>query len=188
LQELEDGGWRRASDGRLLNASGQQVQIELRGNEPDEKELAFVAAGWRQLGLDVTEYIPPSALARDNEFKSKFPGLETRARSTGDEIFVSFDGRLGPSPANRWRGANTAHYANPSLDRLIDKLESTIDEREQGLVLREMGELMASDLPALPAYVRSIFAAVRTGVRALDDYAFGQTGTFARQAHPWDRD
>jgi len=188
LQELEDAGWRRGSDGKLQNAAGQQVQIELRGNEPDEKELAFVAAGWRQLGIDVTEYIPPSALARDNEFKSKFPGLETRARSTGDEIFVSFDGRLGSSPQNRWQGANTGHYANPAMDRLIDKLESTIDEREQGLVLRDMGETLATDLPALPAYFRSIFAAVGKGVRALDDFAFGQTGTLARQAHLWDRD
>jgi peptide/nickel transport system substrate-binding protein len=188
LQELEDAGWRRGSDSKLLNPAGQQVQIELRGNEPDEKELAFVAAGWRQLGIEVTEYIPPSALARDNEFKSKFPGLETRARSTGDEIFVSFDGRLGSSAQNRWQGANTGHYANSALDRLIDKLEGTIDERGQGQVLKEMGEILATDLPALPAYFRSIFAAVGKGVRALDDYAFGQTGTLARQAHLWDRD
>jgi peptide/nickel transport system substrate-binding protein len=188
LQEFENAGWRRGPDGALLNRAGERVQIELRGNEPDERELAFVAAGWRQLGLEVSEYIPPSALARDNEFKSKFPGLETRARSTGDEIFVSFDGRLGSSPQNRWQGANTGHYANPALDRLIDKLESTISERDQGLVLKEMGGILADDMPALPSYFRSIFAAVGKGVRALDDYAFGQTGTFARQAHLWDRD
>ncbi|MBM2809687.1 MAG: hypothetical protein HW416_446 [Chloroflexi bacterium] len=188
LQEFEEGGWRRAPDGRMMNRVGQQVQFELRGNPPDGPELAFVSAGWRELGMDVVQYQPPEALGRDNEFKSKYPSMETRARSTGDEIFVSFDGRLGSSAENRWQGANTSHYANPSLDLLIDRLESTIDSRQQGLVLKEMGEILADDVPALATYYRAIFGAVVKGVKALDDYSTGATGTMARNSHLWDRD
>lgn len=189
LQEFADGGWRRGSDGRMLNRAGEQVQLEVRGNEPDEKELAFVSAGWRQLGFEITEYIPPSRLARDNEFKSKYPTMETRARSTGDAIFISFDGRLVSSAENRWQGANTSGYTNPALDRLSDRLQFTIDEREQGQMLRDMGEILATDLPAMPTYYRTIFAAVGKGVRALlDDYAMGATGSLARNAHVWEKD
>ena len=151
-------------------------------------ELAFVAAGWRQMGIDVREYIPPSALGRDNEFKSKFPAMEASAKGSGDDIFVRFDSRLRSGPENRWQAGNAAHYANPALDRLLDRLGATIDERDQGLVLRDIGELAATDLPALATYFRTVFAAVSKGVRALDDYAAGATGTLARNAHLWERD
>ncbi|MBM2810323.1 MAG: hypothetical protein HW416_1082 [Chloroflexi bacterium] len=129
IQEFDAGGWRRAADGRLMNAAGQQVQLELRGNQPDMTEIAFEAAGFRQLGIDVTEYIPSEAVSRSSEFKAKFPALETTARSTGDEIFIVFDSRLWATPENRWEGSNRLHYANPALDRLIDGLASTIGSR-----------------------------------------------------------
>jgi peptide/nickel transport system substrate-binding protein len=190
LQEFGDGGWRRAGDGRMVNRAGEQVHLELRGSLPDEKELAFEAAGWRQLGFEVTEYIPPSSLARgDAEFISSFPTMETRARGSGEDIFVSFDGRLVSSLQSRWEGANTSGYANPALDRLLDRLYVTVDAREQGLMLKEVGELFAADLPAIGTYFRTVFAAVGKGVRALsDDYATGATGSLARGAHLWDKD
>ncbi|MBM2811970.1 MAG: hypothetical protein HW416_2729 [Chloroflexi bacterium] len=188
LQDFADGGWRRANDGRMLNRAGDQVQLEMRGNEPDEKEVAFISAGWRQLGFDVKEYIPPQSLSRDNEFKSKFPAMETRVRGFGDTIFISFDGRLGSGPQNRWQGANTAHYANPSLDALIDKLSFTFDRQEQGLVLRDMAEILAADLPALPVYWRTIFAAVSKNARAFtDDYPGTGTASMARNVHLWEK-
>jgi peptide/nickel transport system substrate-binding protein len=186
LQEFEEGGWRRASDGRLLDRAGQQVQLEVRGQEPDTAELAFEAAGWRQIGIDMTEYIPPSALNRDSEFKSKFPAMEATAKGSGEDIWDRFDGRLGSGPENRWQGGNNSHYASPAFDRLLDRLTATIDDREQALVLREIGEVAATDLPAMATFFRTAMAAVGKGVRALDDYATGATGTLARNAHLWE--
>lgn len=193
-QELADGGWRRAPDGRVLNATGEPVQIEVRGTPTDAKEVALVAENWRRLGLDIKEEIQPLSVQRDNEAKAKFPGLETRARASGDQIFPSFDGRLHSLAENRWTGANSGHYANPALDRLIDQLYGSIDEREQGLILREMGELLATDLPALPMYYRTVFAVVARGVRALTDDYVGTRGpgegpgVLSRNAHLWGRD
>lgn len=185
-QEMADGGWRRGGDGRLLNAVGQQVQIEVRGNPPDAPEIAAIADFWRRLGVDVTELLPPPALGRDNEYKSKFPGLETRARGTGGEILVSFDSRLHSTAQNRWQGANTGHYANPLLDRMIDQLYVTVDESAQVPLLREIGELMATDLPALPLYFKATFATVNKSARILTDY--GGPALMPRYAHQWDRD
>ena len=190
-QELADAGWRRGPDGRLLNQSGQQVQIEVRGNPPDVKELAVVAAGWRLLGIDVSEFIPAPALGRDNEYKSKFPGVETRARGNSDSVFSSFDGRLGSGPHNRWQGQNTSHYANPAFDRLLDRLFSTLDSREQALIMKDLGELMGTDLPALPMYFRISFMSVRNTVRGPIYEDFPNTrqsgGAVSRNAHLWER-
>ncbi|MBM2812334.1 MAG: hypothetical protein HW416_3093 [Chloroflexi bacterium] len=193
LQQLAEAGWRRASDGRLLNAIGEQVRIELRGDGPNAPERAAIGSNWRQLGLDVAEVQVSALLQRDSEYTAHFPAFLARARGTGDTIFVNFDGRTHSTAANRWNGANHGHYANPELDRFIDRLNVTLDERGQAELLRQMGEIMASDLPALPMYYRVSFAAVVRGVSALDDYSGTRgpgsaPGLMSRNAHLWDRD
>jgi ABC-type transport system substrate-binding protein len=112
-----------------------------------------------------------------------------RARSSGEGVFAAFDSRFHATAQNRYAGANMGHYTNTELDRLIDTLYGAIDERQQGLILKEMGEILAADLPSLPIYFRTNFAAVRKGVQALaEDYANTRdTGAMSRHAHLWDR-
>ncbi|MBM2809683.1 MAG: hypothetical protein HW416_442, partial [Chloroflexi bacterium] len=57
VAEWNSFGWSRAPDGRVLSPSGQPVQVELRAQASDPKQVAAIAAGWRQLGVDVTEYL-----------------------------------------------------------------------------------------------------------------------------------
>ena len=119
-----------------------------------------------------------------------FPGTEVTAQNNGDSMFTRFDGRLRPAPPN-FSGNQGGWYANPELDALIDKLSSTLDTREQGLVLKDMGEILASDLPCLPLYFSVNLAAVRKGVHALDDFGgayLGGPGIITRNAYLWDRD
>jgi peptide/nickel transport system substrate-binding protein len=190
-QEFADAGWRRGPDGRLLNRDGEPVRIEVRGeNQNYAKEVPLLADWWRQLGIDANEVIPTIVLARDREYRAKFPSLETTSRGRSDEVFISFDGRLQATAENRWQGANHAHYANPALDALMDRLAGTLDEGQQALVLRDMADIMAEDLPVIPLYFRPAFTAVRRGIHALkDDYpGTRNVGAVARHAHLWDRD
>ncbi|HEY3116687.1 MAG TPA: ABC transporter substrate-binding protein [Chloroflexota bacterium] len=190
-QELAAAGWVRGSDGRLLNRDGVQVQIEVRGeNQNYEKEVPILANWWRQLGIDATEFIPAIALSRDREYRATLPALETTSRGRSEDIFISFDGRLPSLAQNRWTGANIGHYANPSLDALIDKLDGMLDERDQATVLKGMADIMAADLPALPLYFRPAFVAVRHGISAMaEDYTGTKSvGAVARNSHLWDRD
>jgi peptide/nickel transport system substrate-binding protein len=192
-REFSDGGWRRSADGRLLTAAGDQVRIELRGDPPYAPDMAAVAGDWRLLGIDVAEVQVTPLLQRDTEYTAHFPAFLARARGTGDTIFVNFDGRALSSAANRWAGANHGHYANAELDRMIDRLNGALDERTQAGLLRDMGEIMASELPAFPMYFRVSFAGAVRGVHALDDYAGTRgpgsaPGLMSRNAHLWDRD
>jgi peptide/nickel transport system substrate-binding protein len=174
-----------------VGADGRQVQIETRGgNQTWVKEVALIADYWRQAGIDAQELIPSPNLSRDNEFSATFPGVVIRARGSSDGMLVSFDSRLQATQQTRWQGANYAHYASPRLDGLIDSLESTVDPRENGLVLKEVGDLFAANLPALPIYFRSSYAAMRKGVRALTDDYLGHVGDgdMARNAHRWEMD
>lgn len=190
LQDLADAGWNRAADGQMRYASGESVQVELRGNQRDAQDVAIIARHWRDLGIDVKEDIIPAALVADAEHLAKFPGLWVTARGNSDSIAVRFDSRSHATAQNRWTGANQASYVNPAMNQLIDRLYRTIDEQGQGLILKEMGELLAGELSVLPTYFRMRFAAVVKGVRAVtDDYPGAiLPGFVARNAYRWDRD
>jgi peptide/nickel transport system substrate-binding protein len=188
-QLFAEAGWTRSGGGPLVGSDSRPVQIETRGmNQTWTKEVALIADFWRQMGIDAPELIPSPARSRDNEFSATFPGVMVRARGSGDGILVSFDSRLQATQQTRWNGANYAHYASPRLDTLIDRLERAIDVRESGTVLREIGELLASDLPAIPIYFRTAFAATRKGVTALTDDYHGivEAGDMARNAYRWE--
>jgi peptide/nickel transport system substrate-binding protein len=189
LRELAAAGWRRGTDGRLVNQDGRPVQLEVVGaNDTWTKEVALVADSWRQLGVDASELIPARAVALDIQRMATYPGVMIRARGSGEGVFPVFDSRIHPGPANRWTPGNMGYYVNPALDQLIDTLYRTIDERQQGMLLKEMGEIIATDLPAMPLYYRTNFAAVHNGVRALEDYTTTRDPwEVARSAHLWDR-
>lgn len=188
-RELAEAGWRRGPDGRLLNAAGEPVRVDLRGTSVETKESALIAENWRQLGLEVAEEVMPPTLISDREYRAKFPGFEIVARGNGDTVLERFHGRQAATAQNRFLGTNGGSYTNAALDTLIDRLRTSIDEREQGLLLWDIAEILATDLPALPTYFRVRMAAVGRGVRALDDYAGAVLpGLPTRSAHLWDRD
>lgn len=192
LQEWSEAGWKRAEDGRILNRAGRQVQVEIRGTQQEARQIAAIAAGWRQLGLEARESVTPPALSRDLEYKATFPAMESRGRGVGEGIFISFDGREAAVPENRWLGANNGHYANPALDRLIDQMYETVDSRERTLRLREAGDILANDLPAIPIHYGMMFMAVRSTVKGPLVSDFGHMSdssgaSTSRSAHLWER-
>ncbi|MBM2811573.1 MAG: peptide transporter, partial [Chloroflexi bacterium] len=192
LQELVEAGWRRAADGRILNAAGAPAQFELRGGVAYGNAIPVVAADWRRLGLDVSEFITPAQLNSDPERQAQFPSFELRGRSSSEGIFPGFDSREAATAQNRFQGANYSHYGNSALDRLIDKIYGTLDARERATVLKDAGELMAADLPALPFYYGVNFLHVRKTLRGSLEEDYPHTndisgGAVARSAHLWER-
>jgi peptide/nickel transport system substrate-binding protein len=189
-QELSEAGWQRGPDGRLLNAAGEAVQIHLRSTPgAAAKDVEIIAPYWRQLGIDVSEETLAGSLVLDKDYTRSFPSVEATAKGTGDEIFrFGFVTRLRPTAQIGYTGGNTGSYSNPELDDLVVRLFATIDQDRQGAALRALGEILATDLPALPLYFDVKLAVALKGVRALtDDYpgAIGP-GFMARNAHLWD--
>ena len=95
---------------------------------------------------------------------------------------------------NRWNGFNRASYSNPMVDRLYDRIISTLDAAERGRLLKQAGDFLAEELPGLPMYWQINFLEVRNTVRGpvADDYQhmtlLDNSGSeMARNAHLWDR-
>ena len=188
-QELASAGWHRGADGRIVNAASEVVELPLRSTSASDAERQIVAQAWRDLGLAVAEEPIPGSLVSDRAYRASFPGMEITAQSNGDQILPRFDGRQCPRPP-RWVGTQGGCYQNPELDRLIDKLYGTLDLKEQGLVLRDIGTVIADDVAMLPLYFSITQAAVRSEVHALDDFTgapMGSPGQISRNAHLWDR-
>ncbi|MEA2642851.1 MAG: peptide/nickel transport system substrate-binding protein, partial [Chloroflexota bacterium] len=185
--ELEEAGWRRGADGRMLNTAGQAVQIPIRSTAAFVTEMAIAAARWRELGLEVQEETSPPG--ENAEGRAKYPGFVSIARGTGDGVLTNFDSRNIPKASNRYTGQNVGGYANPAMDRLIDTLSTTIDQQEQARILASVANIFATDLPALPIYFRIEMVAQLRSVRALEtSYAAADSGTIAHNAYLWDRD
>ena len=150
--------------------------------------MEIISQGWRDQGLRVAEETVPGNLSSDRGYRASFPGLEITAQSSGDAMLRRFDGRQCPEPP-RFAGSQGGCYQNPELDRLIDTLYATVDIQQQGVVLRDIGEFMATNVVTLPIYFSVRLAAVRRGV----DTASGAGGSGfqpalpTRNAHLWAR-
>ena len=93
-------------------------------------------------------------------------------------------------PESRFAGSNTGHYGNPSVDVLLDRLYTTPERNAQVQIMRDLGEVLATDLPLFPSYYTATMGVVRANVRALTDDFAGITvyGWMSRNSHLWDLD
>jgi ABC-type transport system substrate-binding protein len=188
LQDLASVGWRKGPGGQIVNGVGEPVEIPLRSTASNETTIQIVGQGWRDQGLSVAQEVVPGSLVSDRAFRASFPGLEVTAQSSGDAMLRRFDGRECPQPP-RYAGSQGGCYRNPELDRLIDQLYGTVDIQQQGVVLRDIGELLATNVVMLPLYFSVRLAAVRQSVDTPLNAPGGgfQPGLAVRDAHLWER-
>ena len=133
-QLLSEAGWSRGADGVLVDqATGDRFEsrITARPATGTDRELAIIADGWKQLGINMEIYVLSPALAADRRtmgtqpfaLLSSFPGAPTSLPPIHSSLLAN--------DANRWTGTNFQGYSNPRVDSLIDQIVTTIDEREQ---------------------------------------------------------
>ncbi|MEA2638741.1 MAG: peptide/nickel transport system substrate-binding protein [Chloroflexota bacterium] len=187
-QLLAAAGWRRAEDGRMLGLDGRQVDLNLHIQQGD-KAGAIFAQYWRNLGIAVDEVQVPPELATNGEYNATFPSFDGSSSNSREGFFMRLLSSRRPTPQNRFAGDNRGHFSNPQLDEAFGALTRTPSAEQQLPVLRQLGEILATELPVLPGYFTVSTAAVRGGVHALDDFQGDSFGaSMSRNAYQWDRD
>jgi hypothetical protein len=134
--------------------------------------MSAVASYWRQIGIQVEETPMPPAFLRNGELRAQYPGWDGRAAVGGHGILDVFE-QPPAGPATRWLG-NRSGYDNPQAQELIDRLRTSLGEREQLHAMGAISEMVAAELPMLMLYHGAHYLGVRRGVKALDDLAGGQ--------------
>lgn len=169
---IEEVGWRRAADGRVLDGTGQPVTMPLwtTAGAQNEAETNIVSNYWREAGLTVEQTVLPVAQQRDRRLRASYPGADTTSiplrfeNSTG-RIY----GRECPTAQNNWVGSNRGCYQHPEMDRIVEALRTAIEPADQRRLYREIVQHLGQELPVLSLYFNihaDIFREGVTGIKA----------------------
>jgi peptide/nickel transport system substrate-binding protein len=166
-RELQQAGWRRGTDGVLVNQAGDRFEFELR-TFPDAFApalLAVTADSLKGIGVSALQRVNTPQQMNDREFLSLFPGLQF-SDNPGLSIETS---RLRTDsigrPANRYAGTNRGGYSSSQMDTLSNRLAATIPDDQRTLVQAELLRLGLTDLPLMPMYWATVVHVMGSKVR-----------------------
>jgi peptide/nickel transport system substrate-binding protein len=179
---LAEAGWTPGPDGNLRHSSdGRAYRTHIWSNEP---AISAIAGYWRTIGIQVDELVLTPAQNVDREFRAGFLGWDT----SGTDI-MSMMGNAPATAENRWVGSRNG-YDDARARSLVNAFETTIAEREQAQVLRQIHDMFLADLPALPVFYNAIYIGHAKHVKAFDDLkgggSFDPYGSHYRNAYLWD--
>jgi peptide/nickel transport system substrate-binding protein len=188
---LEAAGWRRGPDGVFAHPTNGRLSVDLRTTQGNERDVAVIADMWRKLGVEVEEFVIPTARVRDREYRQTFPFAELTARGNEEVTLTRLECGLAPTKDNSFSGNNRGHWCNPEFDRLASQFRATLREQDRGPIIAKLQDIMLDEVPIGLLYYRVSAVLARRGVVAFDDFAGGGDsgrayGTYSRNAHLWD--
>lgn len=158
---LDDAGWTEQTDGIRHNAKGEPLSLELittAGNRTRELVQQVLQAQWRRIGVEVRiNNQPARVMFGETLTKRRFPAMVMFAFVSSPENVprTILHSDQVPSEANGWAGQNYNGYQNPKMDQLLDQIERELDRPKRQGLWRQLQQLYAEELPALPLYYRS---------------------------------
>jgi len=156
---LDAAGWKQGAGG-MRYKDGKPLVLELAttsGNRTREMIEQVLQAQWRQVGIAVRiKNQPARVLLGDSTKHGNFdmamfawigaPESVPRAELNSQQI---------PTAENGWSGQNFDGYNNPEADKLMDAIETELDQSKRFAMWRELQTMYAEQLPALPLYFRA---------------------------------
>ncbi|MDQ3398896.1 MAG: ABC transporter substrate-binding protein, partial [Deinococcota bacterium] len=172
-------GWERGADGILQRTTedGRTVRFELEfvttaGNAVRERQQQFIAEDWQQAGVEVRINNAPAGVVFSEDFSSRayegawtgvfmFAWVSSLASTANAEIYLCDS---APSPANSFAGQNYGGYCDPEYDEVRQRAVREFDIDAAAPIYRELQEVYANTLPAIPLFFRSTPIVTRIGL------------------------
>jgi peptide/nickel transport system substrate-binding protein len=154
-------GWVKGPDGILVHqTTGERFDFDLWNRFQFTREQAIVADYWKAIGINVNiqQY-----LQNDRQQQSGFTGGQTMDQTVGDFTVARLRTADITSQANRYTGRNVSGYSNPRFDELLNRLQSSIDQREQTQIHVDLVREAFTDLAQLPLYFQVTPLVMREG-------------------------
>lgn len=152
-QVLGEAGWRRGSDGVMVNDRGDRFAVEFRSiQRADQEQLQAAIAGYlKQVGIDTQINNLTERQASSVDFRNRWPGLYIASHNIQAEDWRDrYHSTNLPTDANNWVGNNVAGWRSPAKDRLIDQFFDELQPQRQEQVMVEYLKLFTEELPHLP--------------------------------------
>ncbi|MBI4212679.1 MAG: hypothetical protein HY534_00020, partial [Chloroflexi bacterium] len=151
-QLLSQSGWTKGPDGILVHQpSGERFDYEVqtrRGDGPF-KQASIIQDYWKTVGVNLNIEVLTPVNEANNEYLATRTGASYHTGTTSTVIGRRAHSGNIPRPETRWTGNNRGHYSNPVVDRLVEKIEVTINEQETRVLHRE---LLAEQMRDLHSY------------------------------------
>ena len=153
-------GWTRPDpDGLWVNEEGVELVLQwntVAGNKRREDVQALVVEMTRPFGIgwEIINY-DPGELFQNRLPAMNFGPVALFANSTSPDPTVTahYDIDGIPSEANGFSGQNFTAYASRQASDLAFAIDAEIDEAARLDLVRELGVLLAEDVPWIPLYV-----------------------------------
>jgi peptide/nickel transport system substrate-binding protein len=189
-QLLTDAGWRRGSDGVLVNSQGERFVID--GRVAGAGELLRVQQVtvdyWRRAGIqtDINNISPE--LDVSPAYRNQWTGAYWASINLVlEDLRNSLHSALIPRPENRFSGSNRGRWSNPRADFLLDEMTATLDEALWDRDLVELAQLWTAELPHLPLYYINEVVTFRRGVTGVGPRSeTGSDNAVTWNIHEWD--
>src|SRR5439155_27129220 len=88
LATLQGGGWRRGSDGMLVNSPGEHLKITIQIGGGNQKQATTINDMWHNVGVDSELFATPPARISDREYAQSFAGAEIVGRGSHDAVLT----------------------------------------------------------------------------------------------------
>jgi peptide/nickel transport system substrate-binding protein len=139
---LKEAGYvDRNGDGYLENALNERLSVNLLVNSEDQSRTAaaqIIKEGLEQLPIQTT------VTSKDwNGYNSDLAAGNYDIYLGGYQIKENYDLRFLLHTSY----GNQIGYANPALDALLDKMESGISQKERQETYKQIGDILANELP-----------------------------------------
>lgn len=155
----------------LLAAAGFPAGLRITVHGPndrfanDSRLLHTIGAMWTRIGVRTSVETMPWTTLAARAGRQEFSVL-LASRTNGGEatatlraLVASFDRDRGSGAANRGR------YANPVLDRLVERALATVDEAARDELVQEATRVAMADLAVIPLHHEKLAWAIRRGLR-----------------------
>jgi len=193
-QLLEADGWTRPDPNGLWQKDGQDLVLHwntVAGNARREDVQALVVEMTRPFGIgwEIQNY-DAGELFENRLPQLNFGPVALYANSTSPDPTVStlYDQENIPTEANQFAGQNVMAYDSDQATELVRAIDREVDETARLELVRELGDLLAEDVPWIPLYLLPNLTAWRTDMLTgpVGDYYSHAYGGFANM-YDWER-
>ena len=185
-QLLGEAGYARGGDNAWTHPTAGRFAFEMTTfqSPQNENEMHIVAAGWRQVGIDVAELVWAANLSSDAQMRNVHPSLSATGGQSGEIRLIEHTTATVPTAQNRWQGTNRGGWTNPEFDRLAEQFNVTLDRRERSTLLGQMARVFSDEAAVISLYFNpttTAFVSMLKGPKpAIPD------GTMSWDIHEWE--
>jgi peptide/nickel transport system substrate-binding protein len=176
-RQFAEIGWTKGTDGLLHNAAGETIHFYCcrypSADSNDIRESLAWGNDFRTAGFEVEHPLPDapagasSSEQRRVRITGQWGGQIGNFRTSSDQYFATLLGANIPKQETQWVGINNPGWTNPAYEDLFTKSVRTLDAAPRLELQFQMFQIMAQELPILPAYYNPLGVAVRKGVTGI---------------------